>query len=206
MCWQRVHLGVNMTIKIRKGANLPHWTKDSAIYAVTMRLIDSMPQSQLDEWKRERDFLNREAELDKLTDAEFKRLMHLHSEKLQQYLDAGYGECLLEDERVSKAITDSMRHFDGKRYVLHGYCVMPNHAHLVIEPIAGCDLLKILSSFKRFTACEANRILERSGDFWLSESYDHLIRGVADYGHALDYLWNNPEKAGLSEWKWRWRK
>ena len=195
-----------MTFKIRQGANLPHWTKDNAVYAVTFRLADSMPQTQLNQWKRERDFLYKEAELNRLTASEFKRLMYLHSDKLQQYLDAGYGECWLKDDRIAKVVADALLHFSGERYMLHAYCIMPNHVHLVIEPLAGYDLLKIMTSFKRFTAHEANGILGRMGKFWLAESYDHLIRDSADYEHAFEYLWDNPEKAGFRDWKWRWRR
>ena len=38
-----------MTFKIRQGANLPHWTKDNAVYAVTFRLADSMPKLRIEE-------------------------------------------------------------------------------------------------------------------------------------------------------------
>jgi len=134
------------------------------------------------------------------------RLNYLLSEKLQSYLDVGYGECLLRDDRIAKIVADALHHFDGERYILHAYCIMPNHVHLVIEPLAGYDLLKIMTSFKRFTAREANGILCRTGDFWLAESYDHLIRHAADYEHAVGYLWDNPEKAGFRDWKWRWRR
>ena len=195
-----------MTIRIRQGANLPHWTKDNAVYAVTLRLADSMPQMQLDEWKREREFLYKEAELNKLTASEFDRLMYLHSEKLERYLDAGYGKCWLKDDRIAKLVADALHHFDGERYILHAYCIMPNHVHLVIEPRAGYDLLKLMRALKRYTAHEANKLLDRTGEFWLAESYDHLIRDVADYEHALEYLWNNPDKAGLQDWEWRWRR
>jgi menaquinone-specific isochorismate synthase len=41
-------------IKIRQGAYLPHWTRDGAVYAVTFRLADSLPESVVRSWKFER--------------------------------------------------------------------------------------------------------------------------------------------------------
>src|SRR5205807_1616079 len=69
----------------------------------------------------------------------------------------------------------------------------------------GFDLPKILHSWKRHTALEANRRLRREGEFWQPEYYDHLIRDDADLRRAVDYVWQNPDKAGLKDWRWRGR-
>ncbi|MBC8029656.1 MAG: hypothetical protein H7Z16_06060 [Pyrinomonadaceae bacterium] len=53
-----------------------------------------------------------------------------------------------------------------------------------------------------FSANEASKILNRSGDFWQSEYYDHLIRDAADYAHCVNYVLKNPAMAGLKDWKW----
>ncbi len=46
----------------------------------------------------------------------------------------------------------------------------------------------------------------RSGQFWQNESYDHIIRNSAEYRNVINYVINNPVKAGLiddaSNWKW----
>src|SRR5205807_4488895 len=73
----------------------------------------------------------------------------------------------------------------------------------VLQPFAGFDLPDILHSWKSYTAKLANRLLTRTGEFWQAEYYDHLIRGDEDLLHAVECAWLNPEKAGLSDWKWR---
>jgi type I restriction enzyme M protein len=68
--------------------------------------------------------------------------------------------------------------------------------------MSGYSLDGILHSWKSFTAKEANKVLARTGAFWQPESFDHLIRDEQDFTHAVEYVLNNPAKAGLSDWKW----
>jgi REP element-mobilizing transposase RayT len=73
-------------------------------------------------------------------------------------------------------VADALRHFDGERYRLVAWCVMPNHVHAVVQPAAGHVLEEIVHSWKSFTAHQANKLLGRTGPFWMAEAYDHLVR------------------------------
>ena len=202
-------------IKRRRGAYLPHWTRDGAWYAVTFRLWDSLPQHVIESWLFERKNIVKTAEQMKraLSEHEERRLAHLYSERVESYLDAGYGSCYMKDKRVAALVTSGLHHFDGQRYSLAAWCVMPNHVHVVVQPFAGrknkggtpvphTELPDILHSWKSFTAKKANKLLGRSGYFWQAEYYDHLIRDEADFAHAIKYVLENPVKAGLKNWKW----
>jgi len=59
-----------------------------------------------------------------------------------------------------------------------------------------------MHSLKSFTAKEANKLLARSGTFWQSETYDHIIRNEDDYFRTVEYVIMNPERAGLTNWQW----
>ena len=63
-----------------------------------------------------------------------------------------------------------------------------------------------MQSLKRYTARQANKILGREGAFWQDESYDRMIRDGEEYARIIDYVLENPVKAGLvSKWEeWRW--
>jgi REP element-mobilizing transposase RayT len=205
------------TLKKRRGAYLPHWTLDGAWYSVTFRLWDSLPQHVIESWLFERKNIVRTAEQMKrpLGEHEEQRLAHLYSEKVERYLDAGHGSCSMKDGRIARTVASALLHFEGQRYNLAAWCVMPNHVHVVVQPFAGigkankggtpvprCELPDILHSWKSFTAKEANKLLRRSGDFWQAEYYDHLIRDEADFRHSVRYVLDNPIKAGLKNWKW----
>ena len=198
----------------RRGAYLPHWTRDGAWYAVTFRLWDALPQRVVQSWLFERENIVKTAVQMKrpLSKQEEQRLAHLYSEKVERYLDAGHGSCFMKDDRVAQLVTTALHHFDRQRYSLAAWCVMPNHVHVVVQPFAGritggtpvphSELPNILHSWKSFTAKEANKLLRRSGEFWQAEYYDHLIRDEADFRHAVKYVLDNPIKTGLRNWKW----
>ena len=76
---------------------------------------------------------------------------------------------------------------------------MPNHVHLLIEPLGLHAFPQILKGGKGASAREANRILGVAGRFWLDESFDHIVRSEAQYQHFVRYIVDNPVKAGLRE-------
>jgi len=174
-----------------------------------------LPQRVVESWLFERKNIVKTAEQMKrpLSKQEKDRLRHLYSEKVERYLDAGFGSCYMKDKRIAGVVSQALLHFEGQRYNLAAWCVMPNHVHAVVQPFAGMantggtsvprsELHEILHSWKSFTAKEANKLLKRAGDFWQAEYYDHLIRDEADFLHAVRYVLDNPIKAGFKNWKW----
>src|SRR6185436_7875478 len=120
-------------------------------------------------------------------------------------LDAGLGACWLKDARIAALVEDALLHFDGQRYRLLAWCVMPNHVHALVETKEGFPLPEIVHSWKSFTANEANKILRRTGDFWQREYHDRFIRDDDHYRNAVVYIENNPVKAGLVKTAQAWR-
>jgi REP element-mobilizing transposase RayT len=194
----------NATLNIRHGARLPHWTMDGATYFVTFRLGDSLPKAVLDAWLSEREKIEMKAKQAgrPLSADEEKRLNYLHSEKVGKYLDAGHGACWMKDDRIAGLVANALMYFDGDRYELGAWCVMPNHIHVVVMPRTGHILPDILHSWKSFSAHEANKLLRRRGQFWEEEYYDHLVRDEADFRRCIEYTLANPGRAGLKDWKW----
>ena len=192
------------SVKIRQGAYLPHWTKDHSIYSVTFRLSDSLPKSVVEGWLAEREnIIQISKQMNRsLSEDEEKRLQYLFSEKVDKYMDAGHGACWMKQDKIAQIIDNALRHFDGERYLLLAWCIMPNHVHVVVQPLPKHELPNILHSWKSFTASHANKALKRKGSFWQPEYYDHLIRDEQDLAHSLEYVLCNPEKAGLEDWKW----
>jgi REP element-mobilizing transposase RayT len=191
----------------RQGAYLPHWTKEGSVYSVTFRLSDSLPKPVLEGWLAEREeIVHRAQGMNRpLTEDELRRLDHLFSDRVDKYLDAGHGACWLRREKIAQLVADALTHFDGQRYRLVAWCIMPNHVHVVFQPLPGFELDQILHSWKSFTTHEVKKRQPISGEFWQAEYYDHLVRSPEDLDHSVQYVWTNPEKAGLIGWKWRGR-
>jgi REP element-mobilizing transposase RayT len=117
-------------------------------------------------------------------------------------MDSGQGTCHLAKPEIASLVQEALRHFDGRRYDLIAWCIMPNHVHVIVRPFVGYDLAGILQSWKSFTAKQANRLLVETGNFWQEEYYDHLIRDEEDFRNQVNYVLENPDKAGLQDWPW----
>ena len=192
----------NPNLVMRRGASLPHWTMDGAIYAVTFRLADSLPGTVVRELREQRNELVRSTGGRNLSAAEGQRLRSRSAMKIEASLDLGIGRCWMSSDLIARLVADAIQKFDSDRYRLFAWCVMPNHVHTVIQPLDRNELPQILHSWKSFTASSANRLLNRSGPFWQVEYYDHMIRDEDDLNHAVEYVLGNPSKAGLRDWKW----
>ncbi len=188
----------------RERGRLPHWEKENGIYFVTFRLADSLPKKITNKIKIERQEILRI--LDKtereLSATEKRRIDKLFSNKIEKYLDAGYGSCILKNEKIAKTVADSLKFFNGERYEIFSWCVMPNHVHVVFKPLRKNELDEILHSWKAFTSHEINKLLGKEGKIWQREYYDHLVRNQTEFDRIKRYVLNNPLKAGLENWRW----
>ncbi len=193
-------------LTIHTAGRLPHWRADDAIYFVTFRLQGSLPRAIEDERRHELHVLQLRAASEKRTisSEERRRAVRRLSRRLEEELDKGHGACYLRDERAARIVADAIRYFDGGRYRLFAWCIMPNHVHVVLRPRAEFPLEKTMQSWKSFTAKAINRALGLMGSFWEREYYDHLIRDDDDFWHAVEYVLENPAKANLVDWPWVW--
>ena len=84
-------------------------------------------------------------------------------EEVENWLDAGYGTCILKYASIQKVVEEAILYFDGLKYELFDYIIMPNHVHLLMIPGTGYELKEILKSIKDFTGNEINKQLKRNG-------------------------------------------
>jgi REP-associated tyrosine transposase len=191
---------------VREG-RLPHWYQPGATYFVTFRTADSVPQPLVRAWHRRRDDWLRRAGIDPHAPdwkAQLRREPDLQEEyqakftrKFLQYLDRGYGECVLSQRRAAELVAGALRHFDGERYHLGDFVVMPNHVHLLVCLLGETEIEAQCTSWKRFSAGEINRLLGRRGRFWQEESFDHLVRSAEQFEGLQRYVAENPRRARL---------
>jgi putative transposase len=86
---------------------------------------------------------------------------------------------------------------DKKNYDLQAFVVMPDHVHIIIKPLFGKKLHEIMKNLKGSSAYEFNKILNRSGKFWQTENFDHLIRNSLSLREKWEYIKQNPVKSKL---------
>ena len=89
---------------------------------------------------------------------------------------------------------------------------MPDHVHLVLASLYDLDsaycLAEIMQGIKSSSAHQINRLLNRVGQVWQRESFDHVLRREEVIAAKVEYIIQNPVRAGLvktvSEYKWIW--
>ena len=207
--------------------HLPHWQPTGAIFFVTFRLKGTLPVDVIQALKEERE--REKKNVAKLPKDEQAKQDYVDERryfgKWDNLLDkAEFGPRWLSQPEIAEIVKEALHYRDGKVFDLYAYCIMSNHAHVVFEPCTSdrqsdlqigsksdyqSDLLpleKIMQSLKRHTARKSNIVLGREGAFWQDESYDHVIRDHGEFERIINYVLENPVKAGLvSKWEdWRW--
>jgi putative transposase len=190
---------------------LPHFESSDVTQHVTFHLADSLPQTVL---------LQLESELKSLPidkrDVERRK-------RVDAWIDAGHGSCVLRNPAIAEMVQGSLLTFDSQRYRLLAWVVMPNHVHVLFQPIQEWTVAKIVATWKKFTARKihdaANQEIgaprkddprnsgaKTSAPVWHREYWDRYIRDKAHFAKVVEYIHLNPVKAGLvakaEDWRW----
>lgn len=160
---------------------LPHFDAGAIVQMVTFRLADSLPRAVYES------ILATAA-----TDAD----RHVRVEGL---IDRGRGACLLRNPENAAIVANALNHFDGERYRLLAWVIMPNHVHVLAEQIAAYSLSGVVHSWKSFTANEINKLRRSNSPVWAPDYHDRFVRNAEHYEHAVSYIEFNPVKAGLAQ-------
>jgi REP element-mobilizing transposase RayT len=206
---------------------LPHYDKPGLIQFVTFRLWDSWPASRRGEWEHllaitERSDAPRSGArsiASRDDDATGARSIAPHEptkaearaqaardqrRKLEAYLDRSHGECFLRDPRIAELTDNSMRFHHGQRFDLLAWVVMPNHVHALFKVGDSTPLSAIMQNWKSISAVAANKLLNRSGDFWQEDYWDTFMRDEEQTRKAIRYIESNPVKAKLCQTPEAW--
>lgn len=178
-------------LEIKDGGNLPHWHQDGKIQFVTFRLADSLPLCVITELKTKiEEFKNLHPKPWSCdTKREYWNFVGPLEERL---LDNGHGSCILKYKEPRDIVKNAILYRDGIDYNVIAFVIMPNHVHVLIQPLGNLSLSKILHSIKRFSAVNINRLMQRSGKFWMNESFDRIVRSPLHLKRCLQYINNNP--------------
>jgi REP element-mobilizing transposase RayT len=94
-------------------------------------------------------------------------------------------------------ILTHIRAGDGKFYELIAVVVMPDHVHVILLPLAGYDLSRIMKGMKGVSSRLVNHLRGRNGNLWQDECWDRILRDDAELQEKILYMLNNPVEAEL---------
>lgn len=175
--------------------NLPHWGLEGAVVFVTFRLADSLPAFKLARWQDEKK-LWLEMHPQPWTEEIEREYVATFPNRMEHWLDSGHGSCILARDDCLEAVSAAIEHFNGIRYRLHSYIVMPNHVHVLFDLPKRDDLPRIMHSWKSYTAKVLNRLTGGKGPVWMRDYYDRIVRNGEHYRRCLEYIRRNAAVAG----------
>jgi putative transposase len=170
----------------RSRGYLTHYDAADAYQHVVFRLHDSLPPAME-------------------TQAGSRRLGGWFTE-MEAALDAGRGERWLGRPDVAEAVEATIRCFDGTRFGLEAWCVMPTHVHVLVRQFSGYRLQDVVGGWKSVSGRRANLLVGRTGRFWALDYFDRVMRDERQLAAAHAYIEANPVSAGLCSTPeaWRW--
>src|SRR5213594_1090937 len=157
---------------------LPHYDVPNAVQFVTFGLADALPPNVFAQI------------IAKSSDEKARRQL------LESELDKGHGACWLRRPEVGSLVEGALLHFHGERYEIRAWVVMGNHVHALLW-VGNYPLAKTIEVWKSYTAHAANKLLNRTGEFWADDYFDTYIRDDAHQKRAVRYIEQNPCKAKL---------
>ena len=194
----------------------PHWSQGGAVVFITFRTNDSIPREVLQRWEQEKQEWLRlrglhagqhwSAVLSDLSEPDRLDFYRQFNRTREDFLDTCHGACELKRPEVAKIVADSLQHFDGVRYRLGDYIIMPNHVHLLAVFPTAEAMHQQFDSWLHFTAVQINRLLQQKGKFWQQEPFDHLVRSPEQYDYLRKYIADNPIKARLKPGGYLYRR
>lgn len=130
---------------LRSRGELPHLYKSGGTYFVTFRLIDAVvahkgravtvPTSV--RRGQQPPAIATAGETDLGPDGRAELSPEQIAESAEPPLTLG--SCFLRRAGLAHLVVASLRRFDGERYYLSAWCVMPNHVHVVFSPLCKWD-------------------------------------------------------------------
>jgi REP element-mobilizing transposase RayT len=100
---------------------------------------------------------------------------------------------LLAERRIAAVLTGCIDHLRRAGTIrLLGFCIMPDHVHVLFVLLGAKTLSEVMASFSRFTARQINTLLARSGTFWQEGFFDHRCRDLGEIEDQLSYFEHNP--------------
>lgn len=92
-----------------------------------------------------------------------------------------------------------LRHYRRKyRFKLYGYCLMPNHVHLVLEVRKGFDLGKIMQGLNQTYTIWFNEKYKKVGHLWQGRYKSMVIQKNKYMLACIEYVELNPIRANIS--------
>src|SRR6185437_10140654 len=99
-------------------------------------------------------------------------------------------------ERWARLMIATLEHYAETEYALDAYVIMPDHFHLLITPSRAIE--RAVQIIKGGFSFRAKTEFAWKGGIWQEGFTDHRIRDEEDWRRHIEYIRQNPVRAGLA--------
>ena len=114
------------------------------------------------------------------------------------------GPNYFENEKLAEALAGEIMMLEETGFVVHGFAILPNHAHLVLHLPENSPLsfAKAVDLLHLRTGANCRRLvrpkLPPEAEFWQVGWFEYEVEGEAELTRVLAYVRGNARQAGLA--------
>ena len=188
----------------------PHLQFTDSILFITWRLAFTLPQHVMqlfNEIRSNKEYQELQLKELKQSNSYIFAKFWEYDEALGKLPQLGFS---LNDTQIAEILRNTMHYYNGKTYDLYAFCIMSNHVHLVVRALKKEDepnyeVDQIVQSIKKYSSKQINEFRGRTGQIWDNFYFDRIIRDEENFYDVMNYVLNNPVKAGLVDSAGKWR-
>ncbi len=108
---------------------------------------------------------------------------------------------LFSDKNFVEICASRLRELAQKyKFTLGIFCFMPDHVHILLSNTAGLSIVEFVRDFK-YKCTRESWAFGFKGAVWQKSFYDHFLRNDEDLKATVDYIYENPRRKGLPEFR-----
>ena len=111
---------------------------------------------------------------------------------------ANRSEFIFNSKSIKKMFLNLLMRAKKKHpFRLIHFCIMSSHIHLLIKPLPGTDLSKLMQWVLSVFALKFNKIFGYKGHVWYDRFKSTVVLTLKQFLNTFKYISENPVKAGL---------
>lgn len=138
------------------------------------------------------------------TGTDYRRAQKQFFARFDAVLDrAPTGPAYFDAGQIAEVLAGEIMMLAETGFTVHGFAILPNHAHLVLHLPAGSNLsfAKALDLLHLRTAANCRRLvrprLPPEAEFWQAGWHEYAVADAAELARVLAYMAGNARAAGL---------
>jgi len=108
-------------------------------------------------------------------------------------------EVFLDQKDYTRYLT-KLKYYKGRySFLLYGFCLMPNHVHIIGQSKENGNLAKFMQGLNRSYTAHFNKRYKKTGHLWQGRFKSKVIAKDGYLVDCIQYIEHNPMRANLAK-------